>query len=598
MISRHKQGPTSARRGEKDPTSATSDPHPSTHARLRGASITLAILAAALLFPSLFYPLARDQGVFAYVGSVILKGDWPYRDVWEVKPPGIYYTYAAILAATGPSMGGIRAFDLMAAVATALLLAAALWRLVAVEAAWLGALLYAALYLRLGFWGMAQAESYANLCTAVALCAWLVPRDGATGRRGDGGTVTGPVPGPEGRTRGEGLDQVAPSPHRPVAPSLAAGAATAAAMLLKVTALPPLAAALGVVSLLRIRREGGRRELQRLALYLLGLLVPLVWVAIAMARSGAGAAYLDIQRGFVAGYVAMPMSASGAAAAGWRYFWRLYWLPAALAGGGLLAARTSARLLLLAWLWASIASVAMQHKYFGYHWTPVLMPLAALAGVALADALALLTERITTERVALQQAWIVCAVGALLIAGWSVGRPENGYGPTARVLTGRLRLESYWRRFGRPYHGDFSFLADAWAAAYIRGSTQPSDRVYIWGFEPLTLFLARRSAPTRFVFAVPLVAPWSPPRWREEFLRDLRADPPVLFGVMRHDAIPHASGRRDDSAAQLEQFPALRVFLHQNYRYETTIEDLTLYRRQPGPPPPGPAPARMAIEHD
>jgi hypothetical protein len=94
------------------------------------------------------------------------------------------------------------------------------------------------------------------------------------------------------------------------------------------------------------------------------------------------------------------------------------------------------------------------------------------------------------------------------------------------------------------------------------------------------LFLAGRRAPTRFVFAVPLVAPWSPPRWREEFLRELRADPPVLFGVMRHDAIPHASGRRDDSAAQLDQFPALRSFLRQNYRYETTIEDLTLYRRQ------------------
>jgi hypothetical protein len=171
MISRHEQGPTSERRGEKDPTSATSDAHPSTPARLRGSSITLAILAAALLLPSLFYPFARDQGVFAYVGSVILKGGWPYRDVWEVKPPGIYYTYAAILAGTGRTMGGVRAFDLVAAVATAMLLAAALRPFVAAEAAWLGALVYAALYLRLGFWGMAQAESYANLCTAAALFA-------------------------------------------------------------------------------------------------------------------------------------------------------------------------------------------------------------------------------------------------------------------------------------------------------------------------------------------------------------------------------------------------------------------------------------------
>ena len=39
-------------------------------------------------------------------------------------------------------------------------------------------------------------------------------------------------------------------------------------------------------------------------------------------------------------------------------------------------------------------------------------------------------------------------------------------------------------------------------------------------------------------------------------------------------------GRSDDSAAQLEAFPALRAFLRRNYRYEATIEDLTLYRRR------------------
>ena len=184
------------------------------------------------------------------------------------------------------------------------------------------------------------------------------------------------------------------------------------------------------------------------------------------------------------------------------------------------------------------------------------------------------------HRVQQSPCWFVCAAGALLIAAWSVGRPANGYAATAGLLTGRLRLEEYWKRFGRPYHGDFSFLADAWAADYIRNHTRPTDPVYIWGFEPLTLFLAGRNAPTRFVFAVPLVAPWSPPRWREEFLQELLAHPPVLFGVMRHDAIPHASGRSDDSAAQLEAFPALRAFLRRNYRYEGTIEDLTLYRRR------------------
>ena len=57
-------------------------------------------LAALLLLPSLFYPFARDQGVFAYAGQVILRGGWPYRDVWDLKPPGVYFSYAAMLALT------------------------------------------------------------------------------------------------------------------------------------------------------------------------------------------------------------------------------------------------------------------------------------------------------------------------------------------------------------------------------------------------------------------------------------------------------------------------------------------------------------------
>lgn len=36
----------------------------------------------------------RDGGVFIYVGSLILKGKIPYLDIWENKPPGIYYLNA------------------------------------------------------------------------------------------------------------------------------------------------------------------------------------------------------------------------------------------------------------------------------------------------------------------------------------------------------------------------------------------------------------------------------------------------------------------------------------------------------------------------
>jgi hypothetical protein len=524
--------------------------------------LSLTVLTAVLLLPSLFYPFARDQGVFAYTGSVILSGGWPYRDVWDLKPPGVYYTYAAMLGLTGSSMGGVRAVDMAAAVLTALLSYAVLSRLATASAAWLGGLLYAALYLRLGFWGMAQAESYANLWTAAALLAWLRAGESEGSTRRHGGSLDSSPTSGFGGTR-------------PLLLSVAAGAAAAMVLLLKVTVLLPLLVTLTAVSGLRLWRDGWRAESIRITALSIGLLAPVALTAVALWRSGAGAAYLEIQQGFVAGYLKISVDGHGPGAQGWDYFWRLYSVPAAVAVVGLWVLRNSSRLVLGAWLAAAFASVSLQQKYFGYHWTPTLLPLAGLAGVGLASLLA------PVRRLARGSALAVLVLGAVLIAGWSIERAANGYAATARLLTGRLRPEQYWARFGRPQRGDFSFLADVWAADCIRRQTRPGDPVYIWGFEPLTLFLAGRRAPTRFVFAVPLVSPWTPSRWRDELIRDLKARPPALFGVMRHDAIPHASGRRDDSAAQLNGFPALREFLRQGYRYETTIEDLTLYRRRP-----------------
>ncbi len=41
-------------------------------------------------------PLQTDTGMWAYIGMRITEGAIPYRDLWESKPPGIYYTFAAV----------------------------------------------------------------------------------------------------------------------------------------------------------------------------------------------------------------------------------------------------------------------------------------------------------------------------------------------------------------------------------------------------------------------------------------------------------------------------------------------------------------------
>lgn len=50
---------------------------------------------------------SRDSGVFLYIGWRILNGELPYRDIWDHKPPMIFYINALGLAITDNSRWGV-----------------------------------------------------------------------------------------------------------------------------------------------------------------------------------------------------------------------------------------------------------------------------------------------------------------------------------------------------------------------------------------------------------------------------------------------------------------------------------------------------------
>ena len=47
------------------------------------------------------YPLGRDQGEFATIGRGVLDGRIPYVDLWNPKPPAVFYVYAAAMRCSG-----------------------------------------------------------------------------------------------------------------------------------------------------------------------------------------------------------------------------------------------------------------------------------------------------------------------------------------------------------------------------------------------------------------------------------------------------------------------------------------------------------------
>ncbi len=54
-------------------------------------------------------PLERDEGEYAYAGQLILQGIPPYQLAWNMKFPGVYFAYAALMSVFGQSAAGIHA---------------------------------------------------------------------------------------------------------------------------------------------------------------------------------------------------------------------------------------------------------------------------------------------------------------------------------------------------------------------------------------------------------------------------------------------------------------------------------------------------------
>lgn len=118
------------------------------------------------------YP-SRDSGVFLYVGWRLLMGDVPYRDVWDHKPPLIYFVDALGLSMTPNSLWGVWMIEGIFIFATFLVLYKLLEREFNVFAAIGGSILFASGLLTILARGNVT-EEYALLFQA--LCFLLIAK--------------------------------------------------------------------------------------------------------------------------------------------------------------------------------------------------------------------------------------------------------------------------------------------------------------------------------------------------------------------------------------------------------------------------------------
>ncbi len=110
--------------------------HPSRSAASAAQGLLFALLAVLLTLTVLGQSIparktpARDYGFYVYIGDQILHGKLPYRDVWESKPPAIFYLNAlALQLGRGTRWGiwAIEALSLLAAIVLSFGLMNRLW---------------------------------------------------------------------------------------------------------------------------------------------------------------------------------------------------------------------------------------------------------------------------------------------------------------------------------------------------------------------------------------------------------------------------------------------------------------------------------------
>lgn len=522
-----------------------STPDPSI-ADLRGRALPSRIaewgLPIVLLAPMIFLPLGRDQGIFAYVGQVILDGGVPYRDVFEIKGPGLHYAYAAAMALFGETAIGVRLFFFGVALVGTRLAADLAERLAGSPARLPAAVCYALTAVQAGtqcHWDAGQAE---DLILPLTLGGILL------------------------------LDSVS-AKHRLVR-TFGAGLLFGVACLVKPTAAVACGAVLATAAVMTFRESGGerRRFVWRVVATGAGLIVPALMVGSYFAATGS----LDDCWTMV---VLHNMQYAGRSVGGgfeqalWPVGWRAMAM-AALAGALLVGRRGGLCLaLLVAGSLAGWLTVIWQGKYFGYHWTPAIGCMAVLAGCGIGRGATIIAGSYRRPRLGRWVGRMAIAAGLVVLGPRETRAQARLLGRTVDVLAGRTELAA----FRAPYaSGSTSAAVTTEVARYLRARTRNPDTILVWGHETIVNFESDRRSPTRFVIDGPL----SPgrrfaPAWREELLRDVTRRPPRYIVVVERDANLFEP---DDSWTSLREFPALLRFLDRNYVDDGRIERFRLFR--------------------
>jgi 4-amino-4-deoxy-L-arabinose transferase-like glycosyltransferase len=460
-------------------------------------------IATAFGAASLAYPFGRDQGCFYYVAREWLeRGQVVYRDVWDHKPPVIYWIHMATIALFGEHAWGIRLVELAVAVPLTAWVASRLARPSGKPyvpgtfgAAWLGASIVQ--YGYLSFWDSAQTEIWYALFAVGGLAAVLRARRETAGFLAGGalsalalftkpsaicfvllsvGSLVVRV-----RRRGGKPSEVA----RALGAFTAAGAAVSAAIILPMVALHAFRPMIEV--LVRVNSHYLAHEMARID----------GWGVLAQA----GAVMQPFSSALV---VIVALTAYAGRARNEPELARRYALPVLLA-------------------FASFGAVLVQIKFYYYHWSTLVAAAALFFALLWGDSVRVAGKGRSFKPVL---AFLAFVAGLYAFSGNNAERWYDAYRDTIRYETGAIDELTYAKRFDIPFFSNSDALR---VGNWLRQHSRPEDVVVVRGFEPEVYAISGRHYTGRFFWTNFLTAPrrrYRREQWLAEDRAALEAHPP------------------------------------------------------------------------